>query len=394
MNTKRVLLVLLAVVGLGACAGKQEKSIEIQGDEDLAGLRVATIAGSCYDMDLSARKDINLQLFNTDAGVLQALINDKADVAVHDEVVYNAIVRKENKVKIAHVGEQSFPTALMFSKGAADLAQTQSDVQHRMEQDGSMERLKDFWLTDQYAQAETFTHLPAETSGTPIRVAACTTSAPISFQVDGEWYGIEIDLLRELGKELHRPLEIKLYDAASGMLAVKTGLADVLCGCIFVTPERQEQFQFADPYHSYHPAYFVMDREAEQSDQGFLAQLKNGIRKNLITENRWKYITNGLWETVKISLLAILLGSVLGVGLYCMSRGRKKWMRSFAKGYSWFVGGIPELVLLLILFYVVFAKTGVPPDIVAVITSLEFSPMVTRLIYSNVSDILKVSGSL
>ena len=65
---------------------------------------------------------------------------------------------------------------------------------------------------------------------------------------------------------------------------------------------------------------------------------------------------------------AILLGSVLGIGLYVMACSRKSGMRAFAKAYNSFLAGIPELVLLLIMFYVVFAKTGLPSDLVATIT--------------------------
>ena len=384
LTMRRFIVGIVSVLALVSCAGKQEHSIELQSEADLAGLRVGLSAGSCYDVDLSARSDISVQRFNTDADVLQALLNGKADVAVTDEVVYNSRVRKENGVKIALTGSQSFPTAFMFRKGDRDLAQAMTAIQQRMVEDGSMQRLKDFWLTDRFAQETTYTHIPDETSGTPIRVAAASDSAPISFMVDGEWYGIEMDLLRELGKELHRPLEIKHYDASSMILAVRSGLADVLCGCIFITPEREEEFLFSEPYHSFHPAYFVLNKEADASGESLMASIKDDIRKNLIVENRWKYIVGGLLETIKISILAILLGSVLGIGLYVMTRSRRKWVRSCAAGYNWFMSGIPELVLLLILFYVIFAKTGLPADMVAVITFALFFA-------SGVSDIYGTS---
>ena len=381
---RRRLSGILALLVLVSCAGDQRHSLEINSDADIAGLRVALSAGSCYDMQLSPRTDISVLRYNADSDVLQALLNEKADVAVTDEVVYNSRVRKENGIKIALTGEQAFPSAFLFRKEDADLAQAMTDVQRRMEADGSMQRLKDFWLTDRFIQETSYTHIPNETSGTPIRVASASDSAPISFMIDGEWYGLEMDLLRELGKALHRPLEIKHYDASGMMLALRSGVADVVCGCIFVTPEREEEFLFSEPYHSFHPAYFVLDREAGKEGEGLWTGLKKSIRKNLIAENRWKYITGGLLETIKISLLAILLGSVLGVGVYAMTRSRRRWVRSFAAGYNWFMAGIPELVLLLILFYVVFAKTGLPADLVAVIAFALFFA-------SGASDIYKTS---
>ena len=364
---KKLFLYSLLILSLFSCSGSGEQELVLQSEADLSGLRVGTVSGSIYDLQLAPRKDITLQLFNSDSDLLQALRNRKIDVAVHDEVVFNAVVRKENGIKIALLDDQAFPTAFMVRKDNAELAQTLTAIQERMEADGSMQRLKDFWLTDRYAQESAYSHIPAEPSGKPIRVATATDSSPISFQTDGEWYGMETDLLRELGRELHRPLEIKRYDSGSCIMAVSSGLADILCGCIFVTPEREEQFLFSKPYHSYHPAYFVRDTEARTEREGLITKGINDIRKNLVVENRWKFITDGLWKTLKISFLAILLGSLLGVGLYAMAHSRRGWMHVFVKLYNGFIAGIPELVLLLILYYVVFARSGVPSDIVAVI---------------------------
>ena len=365
---KRLTIGILSALALVACSGSQEHSLELNSEADISGLRVALSAGSCYDMELSARSDVIVNRFNTDADVLQALLNEKVDVAVTDEVVYNSRVQKENGIKIALVGSQSFPTGFMFNKADAELAQTLTDIQHRMIEDGTMQRLKDFWLTNQFAQVDSYTHIPDEGTGAPLRVATVTMTAPLSFPIEGEWYGLEIDILRQLGRELNRPLDIKFFDSASGLLSIKSGLCDVLCGCIFITPERELEYVFSEPYHNYHPGYFVIDREAARDSQGLAAGFVNSIRKNLITENRWKYITKGLWETLKISFLAILLGSLLGIVLYLMTISRRKRIRSFAKAYNSFLAGIPELVLLLIMFYVVFAKTGLPSDLVATIT--------------------------
>ena len=382
---RSLFLILLAPV-LIACSGHQRSGVEPQSPEELAGLRVATVAGSCYEMELSPRKDIRLDIYNSDSDLLQALLNEKVDVVVHDEVVYNAVVRKEHGVKICHAEEKTFPTGFLFRKDEPELAEAMSAIQRRMIADGSMQRLKDFWLTDQYALADGYTHIPDETSGKPIHVATATDSAPLSFLIDGEWYGLEIDLLRELGKELHRPLEIKRYDTGSTLLAVSSGLADVLCGCIFITPEREEEFLFSEPYHGYHPAYFVKDRQAQRSEESLIDGFKRSFRKNIIAENRWKFIVSGLWETLKISILAILLGSILGIGVYAMSRSRKRWIRSVADVYNGFMAGIPELVLLLILSYVVFARSGLPADMIAVIAFALFFASGASDIYATSLD--------
>jgi polar amino acid transport system substrate-binding protein len=367
MRRLLLLLSILATLSLGSCSTKGQESLQLHSEADLAGLHVATIAGSCYDIDLSKRNDITLILYNYEADMLESLLIGKSDVIVTDEIIFNANICRETGIKIAMKGTEKFPSAFMFRKTDRDLVEAVNATQRRMVEDGTMARLEKFWLEDEYLNAAYFTHIPEETSGTPIRFATISSMAPISFVVEDNWYGIETELAREIAKDLHRPVEFKMYDISSAMMALKTGKADVVMGAIFITPERQEQFLFAEPYHDYSSAYYVIDRDAARNKVAFWKGFKKSIRQNFIQENRWKYITSGLWETIKITFFAILLGSALGVFLCAMTRSRRKWVRSIAGTYNWLMAGIPMLVLLLILFYVVFAGTSLNATIVAII---------------------------
>ncbi len=367
---------ILFLIGLASCSSGEDKVAQLHDEEDIVGLTVATAAGSCYDLELSKRSDIDLLLFNKEADLLNSLLTGQSDVIVHDETVFNSEIRRDYGIKIAFKGEQEFPTAIMFRKDreGEQLALAMNTVQNDLLENGTMQTLQDFWLTDAYLDNRTYRHVPVETEGKVLQVVCITNMAPISFMIGDEWYGMEIDLIRALSTYLHRPLEIKLYDA-SGMIALRNGMADILIGGMFVTPERQEEFIFADPYHDFHPAYYVLDKEAQAgTSTDFWERLKTSLHKNLIEEARWKYITSGLLETLKITLFAILLGSVLGVGLCAMTRSRRTWVRKIAGFYNWFMAGIPILVLLLILFYVVFSRSGLHPATVAIIAfALDFA---------------------
>lgn len=367
---------VLLCIGLASCSSDGEKIAQLHSEEDIVGLTVATAAGSCYDLELSKRSDIDLLLFNKEADLLNSLLTGQSDVIVHDETVFNSEIRRDYGIKIAFKGEQEFPTAIMFRKDreGEQLALAMNTVQNKLLENGTMQTLKEFWLTDAYLDNRTYRHIPVETEGKVLRVVCITNMAPISFMIGDEWYGFEIDLIRALSSYLHRPLEINLYDA-SGMIALRNGMADLLVGGMFVTPERQEEFCFSDPYHNFHPAYYVLDKEAQTvASAGFWERFKSSLQKNLIEESRWKYITSGLLETLKITLFAILLGSVLGVGICAMTRSRRKWLRNIAGFYNWFMAGIPILVLLLILFYAVFARSGLHPATVAIIAfALDFA---------------------
>ena len=95
----------------------------------------------------------------------------------------------------------------------------------------------------------------------------------------------------------------------------------------------------------------------------------------------WKTILSGLWVTIQISALALLLGTLLGA-LICLLRTRKNPVaRGIASVYIAVLRGTPVLMLLLLLYYGVFARAGLTPVTVAVITfGLNVSAHVAELL--------------
>ena len=110
------------------------------------------------------------------------------------------------------------------------------------------------------------------------------------------------------------------------------------------------------------------------SDKLYVILIKNGS---------WKTILNGLWMTVRISALALLLGTLLGA-IICLLRTRKNFLvRGISSAYIAVLRGSPVLMLLLLLYYGVFARAGLEPLMVAVFTfALNVSAHVAELLRS------------
>ena len=107
------------------------------------------------------------------------------------------------------------------------------------------------------------------------------------------------------------------------------------------------------------------------------------LYKILIQGGSWKTILGGLWVTIQISALALILGTVLGA-LVCLLRTRKNPVaRGIGSVYIAILRGTPVLMLLLLLYYGVFAKAGLKPVTVAVVTfALNVSAHVAELLRS------------
>ncbi|MBQ9487309.1 MAG: amino acid ABC transporter permease, partial [Selenomonadaceae bacterium] len=85
-------------------------------------------------------------------------------------------------------------------------------------------------------------------------------------------------------------------------------------------------------------------------------------------DGAWLTILKGLCATVQISALSLLFGTLLGAAICFLRTSKFKPARLFAKVYIAVIRGSPVLMLLMLLFYGIFARTGLSPLTVAVIT--------------------------
>ena len=99
------------------------------------------------------------------------------------------------------------------------------------------------------------------------------------------------------------------------------------------------------------------------------SNVAESFSNNLIVEDRYRMILDGLQVTLLITFCAAVLGTLLG-GLVCWMRmSRKKWMRQVARVYIDLMRGTPVLVLLMLMYYVVMAPVDATGIVVAIVTS-------------------------
>ena len=96
--------------------------------------------------------------------------------------------------------------------------------------------------------------------------------------------------------------------------------------------------------------------------------LTESFYNNLIVEDRYKMILDGLQVTLLITLFSAILGTLLG-GLVCWMRmSRRVWQQQTAKIYIDLMRGTPVLVLLMLMYYVVMAPMDTTGIVVAIVT--------------------------
>ncbi len=73
------------------------------------------------------------------------------------------------------------------------------------------------------------------------------------------------------------------------------------------------------------------------------------------------YLLGGVGYTISVTLVALLVGFLIGMPLALMRVYGSKPLQAFAAGYSVVMRGIPSLVLLFIVYYVIAGTVNLSP---------------------------------
>ncbi len=88
---------------------------------------------------------------------------------------------------------------------------------------------------------------------------------------------------------------------------------------------------------------------------------------DLIRDDRYKLLLDGIGVTVKVSLLAILIGVVIGMLVALCNLSRRKVIRFLGSVYTDVIRGTPSVTQLMIIYFVIFATVDLDKWIIAAI---------------------------
>ena len=100
--------------------------------------------------------------------------------------------------------------------------------------------------------------------------------------------------------------------------------------------------------------------------------LKERFILNFVSDDRWKYLVNGLKVTMIVAFFAALLGIAIGFLLAIIrathdKEGKLKVLNFIAHIYITIIRGTPVVVQLLIIYFVIFGSVNVSKVLVAVL---------------------------
>jgi len=110
--------------------------------------------------------------------------------------------------------------------------------------------------------------------------------------------------------------------------------------------------------------------------------------KCFIKEDRYMLLLGGIGVTIKVSLLAVILGVILGTIIAFCNLSKKKILKSIGSVYTDIIRGTPSVTQLMIIYFVIFATVNWPKWIIASIAfGINSGAYVSEIIRAGIQSI-------
>ncbi|HAR32448.1 MAG TPA: amino acid ABC transporter [Gammaproteobacteria bacterium] len=386
------------IVLLARTEGAEEAApttgLELRTAQDVAELTVGVLQGSAHDTWAQANfPKAELPQFVSYADLLAAVEAGKVDAGLSD--TESLMIAIQDRPDLVPLGDSIFASDVGagFRTDSADLRAEFDEFLASIKKDGTHADMEARW----YKRNET--RLPAiefDEDAPPLRVGNAIVGLPSAAIIDNEISGYEIELAMRFAHATGRRPEYVTVDWGALIPSLVSGKIDLIIAGMYITPERAERIDFSAPYHRSENNVFVLKRNlagAAAAAEGtpepsFFDEVAESFHSNIIREDRYLLLWDGLVITVWLSILSSIFGTALGALVCYMRMSPNLILRQLAKTYISLLRGTPVLVLLMLIFYVVFASIAIDPVLVAVFAfGLNFAAYVSEMFRTGIESI-------
>ncbi|MBQ4430795.1 MAG: transporter substrate-binding domain-containing protein, partial [Synergistaceae bacterium] len=332
--------------------------------KELAGKNIGAMTGTPNgDFAQKAIPTATIQYFDDFADIVTALKMRKIDAAslalnaARFMLIYNEDLTAMGK-PLAEL--DAAPIFAKTDKGRKLCEQFNKFIKEQWD-NGTLQELDSIWFgrDESKRTPKDYTNLPAPNG--VLKMAVDTTLAPFAYVKDNKIAGYEIDCAVKFCQEHGYGLEVIPMNFGAIIAAVQSGKCDFASCTIAITPERAEQVLFASPNAKTgsvlvvrkaktqpvtvqpktetpspaipiqaapvltapsQPSVFAEKFSAFMEDaRVFFEELKASFNRTFIREERWRLFIEGIINTMIITVLSILFGTVLGFVVYLFCRG-------------------------------------------------------------------------
>lgn len=361
---------------------------------DFKNKRIGVLLGSTHDTyALNNLKEAVVLQYKTPPEIVLAVKTGKVDAAIYTTETLNEIFKKEPNLEL--IGDTLFavPVAMGFNKKNNKLKNEFNKFLEEIKQNGVYDDMINRWIIE---GRQEMPNVPNEKRKGVLTVGIVSDKGlPYAIVKDNRVIGLDIEFVERFAAYMGKELKLSDMEFGSLIIAAASNKIDMIASTIMITEERKKQVDFSEPYTKLGASLFALKQIQEVESKSFfedtfIEDIAESFHSNIIQENRYLLILDGLQTTIIISILATIFGTILG-GLICFMRmSKRSYLLIVSKVYISILRGTPVLVVLMIIFYVVFASVDIDPVFVAVIAfGLNFAAYVSEMFRTGIESIDK-----
>lgn len=249
--------------------------------------------------------------------------------------------------------------------------------------------MKNRWLNSG-SMSRNIPDIPNRENNGTLNFGCTGVDYPFTFVTSGKFSGFDVEIATRFAAKMGMKLHIQTFVFSSLITAISSNKIDFAAGCIAITEERAKKMAFSNPYMHTNTAAVVLSADNTDANAGIINSVKRDFYNTFIQDGRYQLLIDGVGCTVKISIFSVLFGTLLGFLICWMRMSSRKWLVNLTKAYIYIFRGIPQVVLLMLLFYVVFASSRMDGVIVSIIGfSITFSAYVCEMFRSSIESVNK-----
>ena len=363
---KKYLLILLSLFVLCGCSSDEKQTI--RSIEEAKGRNIGVLSGSFHIQYLQDNHpEVNLVYFNNVSEGLMALKNNKIDGYATDDSMVNSFKREYKDADYFVVKGVATEAGFIFSDRAGEkLAEFNEFVRKKQETD-YFKKEKEKWIENEYKGEEPLEYAKGSKK---LNIIACSSAEPYAYIYNGQSVGYAIEVINDFAKEYDYELVLDTSNLDGLLSGVASNKYDAGVEPLTKTEERKKTLTFSDTILVSEMVVIVRGDGSTSNNgtnENFIETLKNKIYRTFVEEDRYQIILNGLLTTVLITTASLLIGTILGFGIFLLARKMNKTFKKAMDVIAYVTSGLPVVVLLMILFYIIFAQSKLDGKAISII---------------------------
>ncbi|ATW25415.1 ABC transporter substrate-binding protein/permease [Candidatus Formimonas warabiya] len=377
--------------------------------DDLKDKRIGVLLGSIHDgYAIKTYPQAVVLQYKSVPDLVLAVKTGKVDAAFISRETLLDIMREDDTLGFLSENLYRSPMGIAFNQNSDNLREQFNAFLAGIKQSGVYDDMMKRWMIDRNTDMPVIAN--PQNNGRLVVGTVSNKGMPFSLVINNQIVGFDIEIAERFAAYLGKELVLEDMEFNSLIAAVAGNKIDMIAGSMLITEERARQVDFSDPYYEMGTSVFALKKNIAGGSQagsdlhsgqtagdpavsGFVnifTGIKNSFYSNIILEQRYLMIVEGLKITVLISLFSVIFGTLLGALICFLRMSKNRILSGIALVYISILRGTPVLVLLMLIFYVVFASVDINPALVAVIAfGMNFAAYVSEMFRTAIQGVDK-----